>query len=720
MTSRNESVDFMQLRKRAEALISAGPQTTCDLTPDEIKALVHDLSVHQIELELQNDELLRAQQLIEKSRDELARLYHQAPVGYLTLNRIGVIERCNLTFANMVGKSCEKLAGKPLADLLEGTDRDIFLGRFRSFFNQPTDKFIDLHFPARSESNGFHGRITASLETNPAEQSDEREARLLMIVQDISEQRIESLIRIKAEQTLKNHDLFVSRLLETIPIPLFYKDTQCRYLGCNEAFKAFTGLTESQMIGKTVFEISPPEIAVQYDEKDRQLLEHPGNQSYEWQVRAADGTFRTVVFNKATFNDIDGQLAGIVGAIQDITDLKDLQQTLKQAKDVAEQANRAKSEFLANMSHELRTPMNGVIGMAELLSMSELSEEQQEFVEAIKQSGQNLVKIIGDILDLAKIEADKIELEHEIFSLRSTIDLVLNLVHPQAQAKGLIIFNRVEPELPDLFRGDAGRLNQILLNLLGNAVKFTAQGSISITVLPGQITDSRLTLCFSISDTGVGIPHTSLHKLFIPFTQVDSSTTRKFGGTGLGLAISKQLVELMGGTISVESVEGSGSTFFVRLPLELVVDTDTACVPLPSSLTTPTNGHNPADYCILVVEDNELNLKVLELMLAKLGYQTKTATDGLKALEFLKTDAIDLVLMDCSMPVLDGYLATAKIREPETGTQKPEIPIIAITARAMYGDKEKCIQTGMNDYLAKPINCTELADKIRLWLNRAS
>lgn len=718
MTSRNESVDFMQLRKRAESLISATPQVSCNLTPDEIRTLVHDLSVHQIELELQNDELLRAQQLIEKSRDELARLYHQAPIGYLTLNHIGIIQRCNQTFARMAGKDCDHLIGKPLADLLEGTDRDIFLGRYRSFFNQPADKFIDLYFPARGESYGFHGRITASQETNQAEQSDDRKANLLVIVQDISEQRIESLIRIKTEHTLKNHDLFVSTLLETIPIPLFYKDTQCRYLGCNEAFRAFTGLSKSELIGKTVFDISPPEIAVLYDEKDRQLLEHPGSQSYESKVRAADGTIRTVVFNKATFNDVDDQLAGLVGAVQDITDLKDLQVTLKQAKDVAEQANRAKSEFLANMSHELRTPLNGVIGMAELLAMTELSDEQKDYATAINQSGQNLIKIIGDILDLAKIEADKIELENSIFSLRATVDQVLNLIRPQAQAKGLIIFNRVEPELPDLFWGDSGRLNQILLNLLGNAVKFTHQGSISITVLPGPAKENQLTLCFSINDTGIGIPHASLHKLFIPFSQVDSSTTRKFGGTGLGLAISKQLVELMGGTISVESQEGSGSTFFIRLPLAPA--TDATSIPLPAPIPMPLNRHNPADYCILVAEDNELNLKVLELMLDKLGYRTKTAVDGLKALDLLKTDAIDLVLMDCSMPILDGYQATAKIREPETGTQRPDIPIIAITARAMHGDQEKCIQMGMNDYLAKPINCDELANKITFWLNRTS
>ena len=716
MTSRNDTVDFMQLRKRAEALISAAPQAPCDLTPDEIKALVHDLSVHQIELELQNDELLRAQQLIEKSRDELARLYHQAPVGYLTLNRIGIIERCNQTFARMVGKNCEKLAGKPLADLLEGSDREIFLGRFRSFFNQPADKAIDLFFPAREAANGFHGRITASHETDLEGFTGDRESGLLVIVQDVTEQRIESLIRIKTEQKLKNHDLFISTLLETTPIPIFYKDTQCRYLGCNQAFKQFTGLTELQLIGRTVFDISPAETAALYDEQDRQLLEQPGSQSYEWKVHACDGTVRTVVFNKATFCDADGQLAGIVGAIQDITELKDLHLSMQQAKEAAEQANRAKSEFLANMSHELRTPMNGVIGMAELLSMSGLSVEQQEFVTVIKQSGQNLVKIIGDILDLAKIEADKIELEHEIFSLRSTLDQVLNLVSPQAHAKGLTMFNRVAPELPDLYRGDAGRLTQVLLNLLGNAVKFTRQGSISSSVLPGLVKGNQLTLCFSIKDTGVGIPHASLHKLFIPFSQADSSTTRQFGGTGLGLAISKQLVELMGGAISVESAEGTGSTFCIRLPLELAAET--ACTTDQCDTGHSVAGHNPADCRILLVEDNEVNQKVMEKMLAKLGYQTRLAADGQAALDLLKTEAFDLVLMDCSMPILDGYLATEKIRDPATGLTNPQVPIIAITARAMHGDQEKCLLAGMNDYLAKPIYCESLVALLNRWLNK--
>jgi len=708
--------DFKQLRQRAEAMLANGTEPHAALTPEEIRTLVHDLSVHQIELELQNDELLRAQQQIEKTRDELARLYHQSPAGYLTLNRVGTIERCNQTFANMLGRSIDSLTGKPLADLLETPDRDIFLGRFRSFYNQPEDKAIDLFFTARGSANGFHGRLTASIGTESTSHRSDHESQLLVVVQDVTEQRVQALIRIKAEQKLKNHDLFVSSLLETMPIPIFYKDTKCRYLGCNQAFRDFTGLEESEIIGKSVFDIAPPDIAVRYDELDQQILANPGSQSYEWKVRGADDAIRTVVFNKATFCDADGLLAGIVGAMQDITDLKDLQTTMQQAREAAEEANRAKSEFLANMSHELRTPMNGVIGMAELLSMSELSAEQSEFVKVIKQSGMNLVNIIGDILDLAKIEAERIELEHRIFSLRSVIEQTVNLLRPQAQAKGLTLFSRVEPDLPDLFWGDQGRLNQVLLNLLGNAVKFTQQGSISITALPGPVHGDKTMLRFSISDTGIGIPNSRLHKLFIPFSQVDSSTTRKFGGTGLGLAISKQLVELMGGAISVESAEGTGSTFFIRLPLEIA--TDAACESTLASGTTLLAGHAPSDYRILLVEDDELNQKVAKIMLGKLGYQTWLAKDGKAALDLLKTEEFDLVLMDCSMPVLDGYLTTQKIRDPATGLKNPRIPVIALTARAMHGDRERCLKVGMNDYLPKPIYCESLVRVLNNWLGK--
>jgi PAS domain S-box-containing protein len=705
--------DFQHLRQRAEALLDANQDAPCILTPLEIKTLVHDLSVHQIELELQNDELLHAQQQIEKNRDELARLYHQAPVGYLTLNRTGAIERCNQTFATMVGRSTDMLINKPLADLLEGSDRDIFLGRFRSFYNQPADKFVDLYFPTRGITNGFHGRLTASIGDDSVNHAD-REPRLLVIVQDVTEQRIESLIRMKAESKLKSHDAFISTLLETMPIPIFYKDVKCRYLGCNQAFRDFTGLDNAQLLGKTVFDISPADIAIGYDDFDQQLLANPGTQSYEWKVSAPDGSIRTVVFNKATYADADGQLAGIVGAIQDISDLKGLQSCMQQARESAEEASRIKSEFLANMSHELRTPMNGVLGMAQLLEMSSLDTEQQQFVAAIMQSGMNLVKIIGDILDLSKIEAQRIELEHLVFSLNEIINQTINLLRPQAQAKGLKIFCRLDPNLPELFWGDPGRLHQILLNLLGNSIKFTSSGSISITVLSGPDEAGKTSLRFSINDTGIGIPRASLHKLFIPFSQVDGSTTRRFGGTGLGLAISKQLVELMGGSISVESTEGTGSTFFIKLPLEQATGPD--CEPFIAAELQEQIDHTPQNYRILVAEDDKLNRKVIEIMLGKLGYRTGIAASGEETLALLKAEEFDLVLMDCSMPGIDGYEATAKIRDIATGVKNPQISIVALTARVMQGDREKCLKAGMNDYLPKPIHCDELKNVLSRWL----
>ncbi|MDD2501822.1 MAG: ATP-binding protein [Geobacter sp.] len=706
--------DFKLLRQRAESLLNTSKDAVCLLTAEEIRALVHDLSVHQIELELQNEELLHAQLQIEKTRDELARLYHQAPVGYLSLSHNGMIERCNRTFVDMVGIDNDQLIGKALVDLLEGVDQDIFLGRFRAFYNQPADKNIDLFFPVRGAARGFHGRLTASHSAGAADQMPSSQPSLLVIVQDISEQRIEALTRMKAEEKLNNHNLFITTLLDMIPTPVFYKDDKRRYLGCNQAFKDFTGLDDQQLVGKTVFDIAPADVAQRYDEEDQLLLASPGSQSYESKVLAADGVMKTVLFNKATYTDATGQVSGIVGAMFDITDLKDLQNCTQQAKEAAEQANRAKSEFLANMSHELRTPMNGVLGMAQLLEMTALDSDQQEYVAAIMQSGTNLVKIIGDILDLSKIEADRIELEQETFSVRNTVEQVTALLRPQAQARGLGLFSRIDPELPDLFIGDQGRIKQILLNVLSNGIKFTSSGSISLTLLSGPAAGGRVSLRFSIKDTGIGIPSQHLHKLFIPFSQADSSTTRRFGGTGLGLAISKQLAELMGGSISVDSTEGAGSTFFIKLPLELATSRycEQQTTVTPSVAASPT----PENHRILVVEDDLLNQKVISMMLGKIGYQTGLAADGEEALILLAAEPFDLVLMDCSMPVLDGYLATARIRNPATGLQNHQVPIIALTARAMREDREKCLQAGMNDYLSKPVRCDDLQKVLNRWL----
>ena len=707
--------EFGGLRKRAESILAASPEALCELTPEDVRTLVHDLAVHQIELELQNEELLNAQLQIERTRDELARLYHQAPVGYLTLNRSGTIERCNQTFATMVGKEADLLINRPLSDLLDDPERAIFLGRFRAFCKQPVGKSMELYFPARGTCKGFHGRLTASFGTGSTKLNGDSEPPLLVIVQDVSEQRIEAMIRMKAEEKLRSHARFTDTLLDTIPIPLFYKDAECHYLGCNTAFKSFSGLKdEKELIGKTVFEIVPAEIAMWYDKTDRELLANPGTQSYEWKMPSRDGSVKTVVFRKATYTDSNGVVRGIVGTIQDVTDLKRVQECMSQAKEAAERASRAKSEFLANMSHELRTPMNGVLGMAQLLEMTELTPEQQEFVSIIIRSGNGLLKIIGDILDLSKIEAQHVQLEQSGFSLRDTVSQAVTLLRPQAQAKGLSIFTRIAPDLPDHFRGDQNRLGQVLSNLVSNAIKFTSRGSVSITVIAGSVEGAIYSLRFSVKDTGMGIPAASLHKLFIPFSQVDSSTTRRFGGTGLGLAISKQLIELMGGDIGVESVEGGGSIFFFRLPLEM--ETEPSRPEVPPLAVADKGIHCPERFRVLLVEDDPLNQKLIDTMLRKMGYQRGVAPDGHEAVSLLQTEAFDLVLMDCSMPVMDGYMATEKIRDPATGLKNPQIPIIALTARAMQGDREKCLEAGMNDYLTKPVKLTDLAESLKHWL----
>ena len=706
--------DFKQLRHRAEAMLAGVSETNRALTTEEVRALVHDLSVHQIELELQNEELLHAQQQIEKTRDELARLYHQAPIGYLTLNRNGIIERCNQTFATMVGKSTDALINKPLADLLDSPDREVFLGRFRSFYNQPQDKLIELYIRTKGTYDGFHARLTASRENRVAMQQPQNEEQLLVIVCDISEQRIEALTRAKAEAALRNHDAFISTLLETIPIPIFYKDFNGRFLGCNRAYSDLTGHEEHLLLGKTVYDIAPTELAVRYDEEDQKLLASPGSQSYEWKLQAADGSMRAVVFNKATFSDTNNNVAGLVGAIMDVTNHKDLQECMQQAKAAAEEANRAKSEFLANMSHEIRTPMNGVIGMTELLLYSDLTPEQRDYAELIKLSGNNLIKIISDILDFSKIEAQKIELMRQVFSLRDTISNTLNLIRVVATKKGLTLFSRIDPELPDSFWGDADRLQQILLNLLSNAVKFTETGSISLTVVSGATDNKLFSLRISVTDTGIGIPRTSLYKLFTPFTQVDGSNTRQFGGTGLGLAISKQLAELMGGSISVDSTEHVGSTFRLTLPLEQADQPGIS--PPAESKTLDRLQHDPQACTILLAEDSHINQQVISSLLAKLGYRYKLAENGEQALQLLMDEDFDLILMDCMMPKINGFEATRAIRDPTSPYSCKEIPIVAITAQAMHGDREKCLEAGMNDYLAKPIYCKDLIQILNRWL----
>ncbi|MFN8588714.1 MAG: ATP-binding protein [Candidatus Eisenbacteria bacterium] len=388
--------------------------------------------------------------------------------------------------------------------------------------------------------------------------------------------------------------------------------------------------------------------------------------------------------------------------------LSDLQRNagdLVTARDQAQAANKAKSEFLATMSHEIRTPLNGVIGVADLLAHTEMAEEQHRLVEIIRSSGEALLSVINDVLDFSKIEAGRMSLEEAPYEPERLVQSVADLFGPRMRAKGLTLVTSVDPLLPKFVLGDPGRLRQVLMNLMGNSVKFTEQGGVRLRVFRPNNADDRYR--FEVRDSGIGISPDAQQSLFKAFTQADSSTTRRFGGTGLGLAITRQLVELMGGHIELRSAPGIGSTFFFDLPLrESELMPEESLEELAESFRCRAR--------VLVVEDNKVNQLVARKHLERFGAVVELAANGLEAITAVESGKYDVVFMDCQMPEMDGFEATRELRRRDGPGRT--VPILALTANAFSGDELRCREVGMNDFLTKPLRPVTLVRALMRWL----
>lgn len=797
------------------------------------------------ELEKAETEYKKTEKALRKSKEKYKSLTHQIPVGVYRTTPEGKILYASPATAAIFGyENVEELCKIPVMHFYGDPEE-----RERQMFQRNEKAVLSSEFKLITKQ----GKEIWVRDTGNAILDKNGEiAYFDGIIEDITGEK-------QVKEALAYEEYLLRTIMDNVPDCIYFKDTQCRFTRVNkEMVKKFEVKDESEMLGKMDSDFFTEEHARMAFEDEQEIMRTGQVLKREEKETWQNGRLTWTLTAKMPMRDKDGRIVGTFGVSRDVTARKVSEESLKLSKKVAEKADKAKGEFLANMSHEIRTPMNSVMGMTDLLLEMGLNREQKEYAEIIKQSSASLLDIINDILDFSKIEAGKLELENRNFNLRNVLENLIDTLALKADNKDLELIFLVKPEVPSLFHGDPGRLRQVLMNLLGNAIKFTHHGEVTLQVeLDREETDDWILLRFTVADTGIGIGKNKIQGLFDAFTQVDGSAARKYGGTGLGLTISKQLVEMMGGTIAVKSRMGKGSTFSFTVRLKkrpeqgtgkkketvkslrggrvLVVennemsrnvlenmltswecryntasDADDALEKLRKAarsgepfdiavinmqmpgtdgetlgirikqdnllknislalltsigrrgdaarlekegfgayLTKPVKesqlhdflmilmGRKPVEtplhrpiitrYSVeedrkraprlLLVEDNLINQKYALKVLDKIGYRADVASNGLEALKAMESTSYDLVLMDVQMPEMDGLETTKHIRENEGKMSKGRCPIIAITAHALKGNREKCLDAGMDDYISKPVKPVKLAETITRWL----
>jgi PAS domain S-box-containing protein len=471
----------------------------------------------------------------------------------------------------------------------------------------------------------------------------------------------------------------------------------------------------AEIVGHTLAELAPTSVEtwrrlahpddLQKAERLLQSCFDRAQEFYEFEcrMRHKDGSWVWVLARGkvATWTE-EGKPEWMYGTHQEVTERKRSEEALLQAKIEAEAANRAKSEFLANMSHEIRTPLNGLMGMLQLMRLTSLDAMQTKYVETALQSGRRLTSLLSDILDLSRVESGQVQVVAESFDFRDAMDAIVQLFDPTAKEKGLALRHYIHPNIPGRLLGDVTRLQQVLSNLVGNAIKFTREGRVDIEAHPlPPRNPGEYRVLFSVADTGIGIADDVQGSLFSPFTQAVTGYQRQYQGAGLGLAISKRLTTLMGGTMAVESEEGVGATFYFCIPFQLVDPKNVGQRKAPQKIYRP-------GLDVLLVEDDQASVLFTQNLLEQFDHRVQTAEDGRAALDKLKEKDFDLVLMDIQLPVMDGVEATRRIRNGEAGEDRKDVPIVAMTAYAMAEDKNVFLQAGMDEYVSKPVDLDAL------------
>ena len=634
-----------------------------------------------------------AKAAMEESEERFRQAFDFAGVGMALVGLDGRWLRVNQSICDIVGYTPEELMKKTFQEITHPRDltdelpqmHELLEGKRR--FYQMEKRYI------HREGHTVWVRLTPSLV------SDMMGAPLYFVTQieDITDRK-------QLETALAQSEERTRLFAEHAPAAVAMFDRNMHYLVVSKKWISDYKLEGKPVIGRSHYEVFP-DIPDRWKEDHQQCLAGAVKISQADLFVRDDGSQQWLRYEVRPWHEADGNIGGIVMFTQDITQQKLMEDTLAKARDHALEASRLKSAFLANMSHEIRTPMNGIIGMSDLLMDTRMTEDQREMARVIQTSAGNLLGIINDILDFSKIEAGKLRLEPVEMELRPLVNDIVTLLAQQAQRKNLLLTAEFDPRLDGSMLGDAGRIRQVLLNLTGNALKFTQRGHVSIRAeCVEEKADERI-FKIEIKDTGIGIPPAAQQRLFQSFMQADGSTTRKFGGTDLGLAISRQLIELMGGEIGVASEEGKGSTFWFQLSLPKA---SRPVVPIKAVASTPAPDAVHRKLRFLVAEDNHTNQMVVRGFLEKMGHSADFAFNGNESLGLLALHTYDAVLMDCQMPEMDGYTATRHIRAGAVKGCDTRIPIIALTAFAMPSDRVKCIEVGMNDYLAKPLRMDEL------------